>query len=868
MAATTAFIISPPADLLQSHPQLKHLTNQLAEAYASHEKVVTDEALQTVGGALWEVLRIGADLAVVKKQAGQLTLPVIVESDDPAILQLPWETLYHPDLGFLAREAGFTLSRHIPSLRTQLPPMEQGPMRVLLFTSLPDDLEERGRLNIEDEQAQVQEALTGLEQAGQVLLEMPDDGRFETFKGWMGEYKPHLVYLSGHGNFHHEPHNDTAWGSFLFEDQWGQGKEIGDDELARVFTSSGVQVLVLSACQTGMSSSMDLSNGVSQQLYRRGIPHVIGMRESIFDQAGIQFAHRFFSAIGARERVDVALQQARAAITRPLEESVYRDLDHPLTREMSFGQWCLPMLLSQDPAHELIDWGFTPNPRTRKNLLNQTLNHISLPQRFLGRRRELRRYQNHLRRNEIQALLITGAGGMGKTALAGKLARNLEADGYEIYAYSARQEQGWEDFQFELELALDGPRREYYDRALTRCKDEFHRATLLLRLLLDRHGQKIVLFFDNLESVQDPRTLDLVDAELKSWIQAAQALCGAGLKLILTSRWWLADWPETRGSEHYPLGKPVYGDFVAFARQQQLPASFLKDYSRLRRVYAALGGNFRGLEFFAHAVEAMSATEEQDFLDAIRQAEDDAQADMALQMVIDQRSEAEKALLQRLLVYQTAVPKDGIKKLALPDLPESERLLNNLLAVSLVERYEAPGFAETEEYQLAPLVRDWLQAPGTPAPSQALLQKAADYQLHLLNHERSTLTQAMMTHQALITASRSEPAYRLLLDRIVGPLNRAGLYHRLLEDWLPVACATDDPQIRSEALGQTGKQYLHIGDYDTALGYLKQSLAIQQEIGDKSGEGTTLNNISQIYDARGDYDTALENRRPSRRVRQ
>ena len=37
-----------------------------------------------------------------------------------------------------------------------------------------------------------------------------------------------------------------------------------------------------------------------------------------------------------------------------------------------------------------------------------------------------------------------------------------------------------------------------------------------------------------------------------------------------------------------------------------------------------------------------------------------------------------------------------------------------------------------------------------------------------------------------------------------------------------------------------------------------QALQIAQEIGDKSGEGTTLNNLSQIYDARGDYDTALE----------
>ena len=34
-------------------------------------------------------------------------------------------------------------------------------------------------------------------------------------------------------------------------------------------------------------------------------------------------------------------------------------------------------------------------------------------------------------------------------------------------------------------------------------------------------------------------------------------------------------------------------------------------------------------------------------------------------------------------------------------------------------------------------------------------------------------------------------------------------------------------------------------------------MAIQREIGDKAGEGATLNNLSQIYDARGDYATAL-----------
>ncbi|CAC9969933.1 Mosaic protein LGN [uncultured Gammaproteobacteria bacterium] len=54
-----------------------------------------------------------------------------------------------------------------------------------------------------------------------------------------------------------------------------------------------------------------------------------------------------------------------------------------------------------------------------------------------------------------------------------------------------------------------------------------------------------------------------------------------------------------------------------------------------------------------------------------------------------------------------------------------------------------------------------------------------------------------------------------------------------------------------------GLLYLYTAQYSKALPYLKTSLAISQKIGDKAGEGTTLNNISQIYYAQGDYTTAL-----------
>jgi tetratricopeptide (TPR) repeat protein len=83
------------------------------------------------------------------------------------------------------------------------------------------------------------------------------------------------------------------------------------------------------------------------------------------------------------------------------------------------------------------------------------------------------------------------------------------------------------------------------------------------------------------------------------------------------------------------------------------------------------------------------------------------------------------------------------------------------------------------------------------------------------------------------------------------------LYRTLLQDWLPAICEAQDKEIKADGLNFTGLQYDYLGDYATALSFYEQSLAISQEIGDKSGEGTTLNNMATTAYARGDYDTAL-----------
>jgi hypothetical protein len=81
------------------------------------------------------------------------------------------------------------------------------------------------------------------------------------------------------------------------------------------------------------------------QLGWRGIPHVIGMRESILDPAGTQFNRRLCDAIARQERVDVALQRARLSITQPLPGDKQESTYQTGLKERSWGQWCLPTLL-------------------------------------------------------------------------------------------------------------------------------------------------------------------------------------------------------------------------------------------------------------------------------------------------------------------------------------------------------------------------------------------------------------------------------------------------------------------------------------------------------------------------------------------
>jgi tetratricopeptide (TPR) repeat protein len=841
------FVIHP-SDELAKNIDLRNLNRSLANKYADGH-VVTDDDLQIMGRNLWSGLStdVWGALETARKEAGEKILPVVIHSDAADVQSLPWETLFHPTYGFIGKNPDFTLTRR-SSAQEATGGLDQGPLRVLLFTSLPDDVNpETGRLNVEEEQVQVQEALLPWIAQGLVTLEMPDDGRFSTLQNLLKEFQPHVLFLSGHGNFHHMPHANKAYGEFFFEDEAGNSVGVKDDEIADTLRGTGVQAVILSACESGKAASDELSNGLTRKISAAGIPYVVGMREAIYDIAGIQFVRALCDSLARQERMDVALQAARIAIQSPFQDVARAS--SPIRDELSYGQWCLPLLISSAPSRALIDWDFTPR-QVEAHAVSQKINTIVMPARFIGRRTEMRKYKNSLLAGKIHRLLITGPGGQGKTSLAGKLALDMQTHGYRLFAWSARSANSWRDFELDIEQSLDRPRVDRYDKFLSRAENESARAQFMLDLLMDKFNGRVALFLDNLETIQDPHSLALKDATVEAWLRASNQ--AQGMILLVTSRWQIPNWD----GEHEPLTHVNYGDFLQIAQRLSLPPAFLARRNSLRQVYDILGGNVRGLEFFASAVRDMeNANEENAFLEKLSTVKEDLQANMAIEVIYNRLPTYAKTLLHRLPAFHEPVPMEGLLKLAL-DLPNPESMLQHLLAVSLLEASYEPNQGTTE-YQCLQMVTDWMNENGLIDNRLEWLNAVADYHLYVYENGHNTLGQAITTHRALKRTERQVEAARLALNSIVVSLRLAGHYTTLLYEWLQPICNLADLQVRCNALNEIGLCYAAVGNYELSISYAGQALAIAKKINNKQSEGAALDNIGEAFRAQGNYETAL-----------
>lgn len=134
----------------------------------------------------------------------------------------------------------------------------------------------------------------------------------------------------------------------------------------------------------------------------------------------------------------------------------------------------------------------------------------------------------------IKRLLITGAGGQGKTALAGQLALRLQALGYQVHTYSARPENAWEEFIFTLLLSLDEVHSERYNAKAKLCTTPTREAQVILTILLQQTQGRLVLFFDDLGHIYYFQK-DAISEGLSAWVTAYRIAKKIGYAEVLTA---------------------------------------------------------------------------------------------------------------------------------------------------------------------------------------------------------------------------------------------------------------------------------------------------------------------------------------------
>lgn len=833
--------LHPPADLLKTHPHLTHQAHQLSLAYR-YKKVVTEEQLQIIGAALWQTL-VDNGQSLPTLGADRQTLVLL--SEDLSIQALPWECLYHPELGFIATHNGFSFSR-VLTTELQQTRLEKGVLRVLLFSSLPNGV---SRLDIEEEQAQVLTSLNPAVQAGEVELDMPDDGRFSTLQAMLREKTYHLLFLSGHGHYHYEHHQpDESYAAFVFEDDQGNPDLIKAPAIADALIGSGVQCVVLSACQSAHAEfEQQAQLSLLQQLVSLGLAHVVGMRESILDSAGIRFAASFCQTIAQRQRVDVALQYARQAMQQQTP------LARPLRKEFNIGkdeigqsQWSLPLLFSQNPAQALIDWDFTPQPPRYEHHFKNFWQDIPsfATGRFIGRRNELRQLSHDFVHGSQQQLLITGRGGQGKTALATRLAQKLEQQGYHVVVFVATPQSQWHDLLPQLlhNRFFKDQWRTFIQQVSSSFKTKVQENHALLQFLFEQTQGKILFFFDNLESIQHPKTRELKHKAVAEWINTIQRFPQQGVKLLLTSRYRLPDWHD---DDHHGLQIPNADDFAYFLQRQGMTFT----PKQQQQLYHDLDGNFRGVAYFKRAWQSNA-----DFARVCQQAQQKLQTNQALAVLYQQLSKEEQQLLITLQAYQSPIPARNITALNY----QTERL-TPLLQYGLLNQSEAG-------YQVPTVISDWLQQQGHTVSQADKEQAVADYVAVFEQAKPQTIKLALSVYVAYRYSGQMEEARQFAYDHIIGYFYNAGLYQILLDEWLPEIKKTNSEKLKGSITNHIGLTYLNLDNYDTALHYLQQALLIALETNNKLVMASAINNISQIFHFQGKYVEALRYLQKSLRI--
>jgi hypothetical protein len=647
-------------------------------------------------GSVWQ--RIAAKLRPGDRQV------LVIATEVADVLNLPWELLGPAGGECVGADANWSV-RRLPGAGQLLSPaadaLPAGPLRVFFMVCAPLD---QAPLDYEREEEFLVGAMARV--GPTAVFDNGDLGTFDELSERIAAFRPHVVHLSGHGVVR------DGEALFAFENERGRSDWRPAREIAQLFAGSGVQCAFLSGCQTGQAPPRVPLGGLCQELVAGGVPLVIGWAASVLDEVAARLAGTFYERISVGQAVDRSLVQARQAVRREYEQR-------------GDPSWSLPVLYAMTTQSQLFDL------RTREErssgLVQQPLPGMvdGYTEHFVGCRRELQRLLPDLRLGRLQAVILSGLGGAGKSVLATRLARKLEADGFMPLAVLGTPEMPLTITQV-LETCGDAflAAGQRDDHAILR-DDSLPVGERLRTVVTGLNQGRYVLVVDRFDSSLDEGTHRVLDDELAAFYRHLLGNLSGGSRVIITSRYLPAE------------VEPLPGTVVEMALGEFSEAAFLKlllrdpvvnqryvrkelPHDLMVHLYRVLGGTPRFLVQLRDILKTISTTELGTELGQLGLPDDGQRAPGKLQSVRNAYCEAiglgrlygrleanSQRMLGRAAVYGIPVTVEGVSAATGMAAEPMRQELGSWQRLTLVYSDAGP---DRELWSIHGPLRSWFQA--------------------------------------------------------------------------------------------------------------------------------------------------------------
>jgi tetratricopeptide (TPR) repeat protein len=819
------------------------------------------------------------------------------------LAHLPWELL-HDDTTFLLQTQRLSIPpMRVVQRRTEARECANRPLHLLLMATAPEGIEPV--LNYEQEEANIVQAT----QDQPLLLVVEESGSVSELKNRIRFYPSHYFdgfHLTGHGLIYTQ--EDYGWLAqtippmpqiadntpcFITEDELGNVQLTTVPDLANAFGDRFPRLIFLSGCHTGEVPDQGSVPSMAQALVRAGAQVVLGWARPVFDRTAIVAAQALYRELAAGSSLEQAVKVTVAEMIRE------QCPDWHLLRVYCDGRELPPLVTPMGTPRR----GRLSRIQPEQDFLDaQGEVKVAGEFAFIGRRRPLQRCLRAMKpTSDRVGVFIQGMGGLGKSTLAARICRRLQAQhpGFQrvvlvgvVNEATLRQKLSSAYEQFaeipallnEAKLSLKGQLQNFI-----KAVEELDRPLLLV---LDDFEQNIPESAINDDTLRPTEPATKVLTDLCGALAAMQQEMSALSRVIVTCR-YQCPFPRTLHLERLERMNPTDID---------KKCRLLSDYTQVKqhplynRVIQVADGNPRLLNWLLDLLQ-QPEVDTAALLGQLEKEEQRFREDILAKKLLESLTQTEREFLARVSVFQLPVTQ-AILAAVVADL----RPLEKTLALGLVESATTP---REPEYRVTSILEPLLQPVLTEAEWRATQNQAAQATYRVWWQEAETSTEAkglevvrlalqgevgeiagavgdaigtnwnnssrfleaLELYQAILAVLPTDP--RILhgvarAEFVLGQVEAADSHYQQALSY----CPPEENKERSSILFNHAQLIAQQGDIDQALDLYAQSRQIKEQINDVKGKAATLHAMAGILAQQGDIDQALDLYAQSRQIKE